>query len=74
MTLIRVTDFWQVETPRPFEDQKTTKTVDAMLEEVTLVDKKKNATARDSVKPLKIVTGDTTQASVGDGTMKTIEI
>jgi len=65
----------EVETPRPSEDQKTTKTVDAMLETVTLDDNKENAKAEDPVKPLKIITGEPKKASVEDDTtMKTIEI
>jgi hypothetical protein len=67
-------EFLQVETPRPSEDQRTTKTVDALLDTVTLDDNKENAKNGDP-KKLKLVTGDAKKANVEDDTtMKTIEI
>ena len=66
--------FLQVETPRPSEDQRTTKTVDALLDSVTLHENNGNAKNTDP-KQLKLVTGDAKKASVEDDTtMKTIEI
>ena len=65
----------EVETPRPSEDQKTTKTLDAMLDAVTLDDNKENAKNGEPVKSLGLVNGDDKKATVEDDTtMKTIEI
>ena len=65
----------EVETPRPSEDQKGTKTMDAMLEAVSLDDSKENAKTGDTVKALGLVNGDAKKATVEDDTtMKTIEI
>jgi cell wall assembly regulator SMI1 len=65
----------EVETPRPSEDQKGTKNMDAMLEAVSLDDNKDNAKTGDQAKTLGLVNGDAKKASVEDDTtMKTIEI
>jgi cell wall assembly regulator SMI1 len=65
----------EVETPRPSEDQKTTKTVDALLERVSLEDNKENATRGEPGETLKPITGEAKKATIeNEATMKTIEI
>ena len=65
----------EVETPRPSEDQKATKTVDSLLDKVTLDDNKENAKTGDPVKNVDLVNGNAKKATVeDDSTMKTIEI
>jgi cell wall assembly regulator SMI1 len=64
----------EVETPRPSEDQKTTKALDTLLERVSLDDNKENAKSGAPEKKLDLAT-DAKKASVEDDTtMKTIEI
>lgn len=65
----------EVETPRPSEELKATKTVDSLLDKVTLDDNKENAKTGDPVKNVDLVNGDAKKATVeDDSTMKTIEI
>jgi hypothetical protein len=68
----------EVETPRPSEDQKSNKTLETLLEPVTLDDNKENAKVGESEsKPqgLGLVNGNGKKATVeDDSTMKTIEI
>jgi cell wall assembly regulator SMI1 len=65
----------EVETPRPSEELKATKTVDSLLDKVTLDDNKENAKTGDPVKNVDLVNGNAKKATVeDDSTMKTIEI
>ena len=65
----------EVETPRPSEDQKTTKTLDLLVDKVSLDDNKEQTKAGDSAKNVDLVNGNAKRATVeDDSTMKTIEI
>lgn len=65
----------EVETPRPSEDQKQNKTVEALLEPVTLDDDKENMKNGDSnVKGLGLLNGSAKKATAEEDTMKTIKI
>jgi cell wall assembly regulator SMI1 len=62
----------EVSTPRASDEEKRSKTLESLLEPVTLEDNKENAKAGDSVKP---INGSVQkQATVEDDSMKTIEI
>lgn len=68
----------EVETPRPSEDETKNKTLESLLEPVTLDDNKENAKSGDSnskLQGLGLVNGTAKNATVEDDTtMKTIEI
>jgi cell wall assembly regulator SMI1 len=65
----------EVETPRPSEEQKQTKTLDSLLETVTLDDNEEDTKNEDPVKDTDSVDESTKKETVkDDSTMKTIEI
>ena len=64
----------EVETPRPSEDQKT-KSLDSLLDKVTLDDNKENVKTGDPAKKVDLANGTAKKATVEDDpTMKEIEI
>ena len=64
-----------VETPRPSEDQKQSKTLEALLEPVSLDDDKENTKTGSSNLKNVMTNGSAKKASVeDDNTMKTVEI
>jgi hypothetical protein len=64
-----------VETPRPSEDQKPNKTLESLLEPVSLEDDKENTKAGDSNTKKALPNGKSKMATVeDDDTMKTVEI
>jgi hypothetical protein len=64
-----------VETPRPSEDQKSNKTLESLLEPVSLDDDKENTKAGSSNLKKVMTNGSAKKATVeDDNTMKTVEI
>jgi len=73
---IKLEKLVEVETPRPSEDQKSNKTLEALLEPVSLDDDKENTKTGDyNAKNLGMANGSAKKTTVeDDNTMKTIEI